>query len=45
MNLGERGEERKEGGGERALSSYTSWHSPEPWKASRRFLQLLWKDM
>lgn len=44
MRLGERGEERKEGGGERALSSYTSWHSPEPRKASKRFIHLLWKD-
>lgn len=44
VNLGDRGEERKGGGGERALSSYTSWHSPEPQKASRRFIRLLWKD-
>lgn len=43
VNLGERGEERKRGGGVRALVSYTSWHSPEPRKASRRFIRLLWK--
>lgn len=29
LKLGDRGEARKGGGGERAPSSYTTWHSPE----------------